>query len=395
VADPKISPDGKRIAFVVTEPADSNKPEKARDDNIWMVPVDGSEPARLFASCPKSESSPRWSPDGRRLAFLSDRGEDNQKQIWLMHADGGEAEKLTNAKAGVDSYKWSSDGRVIAFLARDGKTDDEQRSKNGGDDSIHIGHDYKYMRLWIIGLKERKSVLITRQNIEVADFDWSPDAASFAIAFSSLPDFEDPTLHLAVVRRPDGELLRKLTDNVSNVTFLRAAAGSRSPGNTGFVHPTAVNDVVDASEEGPHVKGVEERAPGRLVVGDGDDVHEDGGLPRDEEERLRQADVERDGDDQSAGAQQIFGRRKHGLARPRLIVDGEPLHAQGVPAAGLIPSKPLGGLERGTDVAALPCVEFAAEDEETGAPRRVGREQRQIHRRERTGILAHGRCRGS
>src|SRR5439155_3756399 len=92
------------------------------------------------------------------------------------------------------------------------------------------------------------------------------------------------------------------------------------------------------------------------------------GSPRDEEERLRQADVERDGDDQSAGAQQIFGRRKHGLARPRLIVDGEPLHAQGVPAAGLIPSKPLGGLERGTDVAAPPCVEFAAEDEETGRP---------------------------
>src|SRR5438552_18867981 len=80
--------------------------------------------------------------------------------------------KLTNAKAGVDSYKWSSDGRVIAFLARDGKTDDEQRSKNGGDDSIHIGHDYKYMRLWIIGLKERKSVLITRQTREVAGFDW-------------------------------------------------------------------------------------------------------------------------------------------------------------------------------------------------------------------------------
>ncbi len=105
--------------------------------------------------------------------------------------------------------------------------------------------------------------------------------------------------------------------------------------------------------------------------------------------------MERDGDDQSAGAQQIFGRRKHGLARPRLIVDGEPLHAQGVPAAGLIPSKPLGGLERGTDVAAPPCVEFAAEDEETGRPGGVGREQRQIHRRERTGILAHGRCRGS
>jgi len=109
VHDANVSPDGKRITFVVTEPGDPSKPDKARDDNIWIVPVDGSEPARLFAFSAKSENTPRWSPDGRWLAFLSDRGEDGQTQMWLMRADGGEAEKLTSAKAGVDSYKWSPD----------------------------------------------------------------------------------------------------------------------------------------------------------------------------------------------------------------------------------------------------------------------------------------------
>ena len=68
VTDPRISPDGRHIAFVVTEPGDSGKPDKARDDNIWIVPVDGSEHARLFAFSAKSENSPRWSPDGRWLA---------------------------------------------------------------------------------------------------------------------------------------------------------------------------------------------------------------------------------------------------------------------------------------------------------------------------------------
>ncbi len=229
VADANVSPDGKRIAFVVTEPADSSKPDKARDDNIWMVPVDGSEPARLFAFSPKSENTPRWSPDGRWLAFLSDRSEDGQKQIWLMHADGGEAEKLTSAKAGVDSYKWSPDGRMVAFLARDAKTDEERKKQQLRDDPIQIDHDYKYERLWVIDLKYRKPALVTRQNIEVKEFDWSPDAASFAIAFTSAPIFELKS-RLAVMRRSDGELLRTLTDNVSSSSNVRW-----SPDGTGIL----------------------------------------------------------------------------------------------------------------------------------------------------------------
>ena len=116
IADPRISPDGKRIAFVVTEPGDSSKPDKARDDNVWIVPVDSSEPARLFVFSAKSDNSPRWSPDGHWLALLSDRGEDGLRQIWIMRGDGGEAERLTSAKVGVDSYKWSPDGRMIGFL---------------------------------------------------------------------------------------------------------------------------------------------------------------------------------------------------------------------------------------------------------------------------------------
>jgi len=205
VSDANVSPDGKRIAFVVTEPADPSKPDKVRDDNIWIVPVNGSEPARLFAFSAKSENAPRWSPDGRSLAFLSDRGEDGQKQIRLMRADGGEAEKLSGAKAGVDSYKWSADGRMIAFLARDAKTDEERRKQQLRDDSIQIDHDYKYERLWVIGLNDHKQALIPPRDIEVRGFDWSSDSASFAIAFTSRPGFGDSDCHLAVVRRSDGE----------------------------------------------------------------------------------------------------------------------------------------------------------------------------------------------
>jgi len=132
-----------------------------------------------------------------------------------MQTDGGEAEKLTGAKAGVDNYKWSPDGQAIAFLARDGKTEEEQKKEELHDDAVHVDHDNKYTRLWVIGLNDRKAALVTRGNIEVKDFDWSRDAASFAIAFSSKPGFEEAKNRLAIVRRSDGEMLRTLSENVS------------------------------------------------------------------------------------------------------------------------------------------------------------------------------------
>lgn len=215
VSDAQISPDGKLVAFVIMEPADPRKPEKPRKQEIWMVPVDGSESARPFATASESDNTPRWSPDGRSLAFLSPR-DGGQQQVWLMRMDGGDARQITNSKTGVNSYKWSRDGQMIAFVAPDGLTDEAQQKKDRGDDGAEIDADHQFARLWIVGIGGGSPTLLTRQDLDVFDFDWSPDGSDLVAAFTTRDHVLDG--RLGIFHRANGTLLRELSTNVG--TFL-------------------------------------------------------------------------------------------------------------------------------------------------------------------------------
>src|SRR5438309_259574 len=94
VRDPELSPDGAWVAYTVTT-VDSAKDKS--DNDIWMTSWDGATTIRVTSS-PESESSPRWSPDGRYLAFLSGRQEGKGAQVWLLDRRGGEAQRVTQLK---------------------------------------------------------------------------------------------------------------------------------------------------------------------------------------------------------------------------------------------------------------------------------------------------------
>jgi len=129
VADPRISPDGTRVAYSVWSiDRDANEYRGA----IWIAPLDGSSEPRRFTSGERRDGSPRWSPDGRWLAFTSNRGDKKtQAQLYVMPADGGEARRLTDAKEGVESIAWSPDSSRIAYAmrVRDPAYDEEDDSK--------------------------------------------------------------------------------------------------------------------------------------------------------------------------------------------------------------------------------------------------------------------------
>ena len=115
VADPQISPDGTRVAFVRVS---VNKKKEGYDTAIWIVPSDGREPARALTS--GTDTSPRFSPDGRWLAFdrvLEKDGKPQPPQLWLLPLQGGEARALTELPKGGGAAAWSPDGSTIAFTS--------------------------------------------------------------------------------------------------------------------------------------------------------------------------------------------------------------------------------------------------------------------------------------
>lgn len=229
----QISPDGARVAFEVFEPVDPLQPKRTRSTSIWIVPTDGSAPARPFAASPQSDRHPRWSPDSRFLAFVSDRsdtsavrsgryeggsqGKSVKNQIYLQGIDGRKPQRLTNVNGDVLDLKWSPNGRTIAFTMRDTVSKDEEKRHEKGDDAIHVDFERKYVRLWLINLADRKPETLTKQDLEVADFTWSPDGKEFAVVAGPTPRKDDVIWHssLVIIACTNGKVVRTLSNAAS------------------------------------------------------------------------------------------------------------------------------------------------------------------------------------
>jgi dipeptidyl aminopeptidase/acylaminoacyl peptidase len=114
VRDPQVSDDGKWIAYTVSTP--SLKEDKT-ETRIWMAPAGGGDPIVMTAE-KISSSHPRWSPNGKFLAFLSKRNE-GKTQVWLLNRMGGEAQQLTDAIQDVDDFAWSPDSKRLVLILQD------------------------------------------------------------------------------------------------------------------------------------------------------------------------------------------------------------------------------------------------------------------------------------
>ncbi len=206
VGDAQLSPDGRWVVYVVTE-ADTVRNTSNAD--LWLVSTSGGDPIRLTTS-PRSDLSPRWSPDGTGIAFISQR--EDGPQIWLMRMSGGEPERLTSSKTGVQGIQWSPDGSTLVYVAPRARTPDEEKALVQRDARVS-GQGERLGRIWLLDVVTRRVKELAAPELHLSDPVWSPDGREVAYVAVPSTDVDDGAKSdLYVTTLSDGAV-RKLVEN--------------------------------------------------------------------------------------------------------------------------------------------------------------------------------------
>ncbi len=221
VSDPQISPDGRHVIFCVQRV--EQKTEK-KYTNLWLVPSAGHQPPRQFTYGKQNDTRPRWSPDGTQIAFLSNRADEKQAQIYLLPLHGGEARPLTEMTGSFASFEWSPDGTqlVCQFRKKDAEAiereKDEQKKKLGVVERRITSVDYRLdgagyrpqekWHIWTIDAASGEGTQLTDGEFDETEPTWSPDGRSILCISNRHPraDFEHDATELYTIPTEGGEM---------------------------------------------------------------------------------------------------------------------------------------------------------------------------------------------
>jgi dipeptidyl aminopeptidase/acylaminoacyl peptidase len=229
---PEISPDGRLVAYTVRE---TNWDENAFETEIWLADA-ATGASRQLTNAKKSSQSPAWSPDGSRLAFVSDRTD--KRQIYVINPQGGEAEALTSLEDGVSNFEWSPDGKAIAYTATEPKPAAiKDRDKKYGEFQV-VEQDHRMTHLFVIDVSTRATRTLTSGAFTVGSFSWSPDGRSIAFDHRINPELKNGgSADISVVTVADASIRKLVTQEGPDTNPVWSPDGSRIAFQTAMANP--------------------------------------------------------------------------------------------------------------------------------------------------------------
>jgi dipeptidyl aminopeptidase/acylaminoacyl peptidase len=218
LSDPRFSPDGRRIVYTVRENDSRTNIDRS---SLWVVPVSGGPAVRLTYLGPR-DRQPRWSPDGRLIAFLSDRDALDEQgqpvhgrtQVWVMSAFGGEPRQVTRSATPISEFAWSPDAGRLVCAAPLLPPDHEQREekRRAGFDGVVAGES-RMSALWIVEVASGRSVPLTDGRSDATEAAWSPRGDLVAFVSRPTPGANEQLLSDLFVVPASGGPPRQLVEN--------------------------------------------------------------------------------------------------------------------------------------------------------------------------------------
>lgn len=240
-----VSPDGQKIVYSVRIPRSVHEEPGSPYSELWLFDRVTEETRQLTESGITSRS-PRWSPDGDYIAFLSQRQQHHrQTQIYLLPSDGGEAFPLSTSETGVRNFEWSPNGKKIAYTATDPRSDEEQIARRQEFNQRVVDQDDRFHRLYVVEIDTKKSKLLNEENLAVWDYTWSPDGSMFIVQASDRPTVDHSFMFKRMYLLPaEGGTMEKFIDTEGKLGMM---SWSPDGSKIAYMGATALNDPTDGS----------------------------------------------------------------------------------------------------------------------------------------------------